>query len=552
MHQPFTVGANIGYGIFENAWRVSYPQYGGYYVVLWEDEQQVKVSIKTKLILGFLSIIALTGIIGAVAIINFSKISKISHLAEEVYALVVDDDPIICESCEITLTEEEHTVKTTLSGKEALEEINKGMFDIALIDLKMPEMDGIEVLQSIKKSSPEITVIMITGYPTVETAVKAQRLGAFDYVLKPFAPDELNIVVARALDNIELVRENQRLRQQLKDKYNFDNIVSNSKKMHEIYKLIEKVAPTDSTILIYGESGTGKELIARAIHDNSRRKDKQFITVDCAVLSENLLESELFGHVKGSFTGATMDKPGLFEIASGGTVFLDEIGNISLNVQKKLLRVLQEREFMRVGGREVKKIDIRLIAATNRNLEAMVAEGTFREDLFYRLNIVPIQLPPLRERKEDIPLLACHFLEKYSKETNKNVDNISAEAMELLVSYNWPGNVRELENLIERIVVTTEEKTVLPGHLSFIQGSRNNTVVAVPKTSDELKEIKKTLREKAVEDVEKLFVVEALKRNDWNVTRTADDVGMLRQNFQTLMRKYSVHRSSLRHTKNYA
>jgi two-component system NtrC family response regulator len=461
--------------------------------------------------------------------------------------LVIDDDPIVGESCEITLTEAGYTVKTTFSGKEALEKIKGDTFDIALLDLKMPEMDGIEVLQAIKKSYPGITVIMITGYPTVETAIKAQRLGVFDYVLKPFAPEELNIVVARALDNRELIRENQRLRQQLQDNYKFNNnIVGNSKSIQEIYTLIEKVAPTDSTILIYGESGTGKEVIARAIHQSSLRKDKQFVTVDCAVLSENLLESELFGHVKGSFTGATMDKPGLFEIASGGTMFLDEIGNISLSVQKKLLRVLQEREFMRVGGTEVKKVDIRLIVATNRNLESMVAERTFREDLFYRLNIVPIHLPPLRERKQDIPILACHFLEEYSKEANKNVSNISPEAMELLVNYDWPGNIRELENLIERIVVTIDEKTVLPGHLSFIQSKSNTTVLAIPRTSDELKEIKKTLREKAVEDVERLFVVETLKRNGWNVTKAAEDVGMLRQNFQTLMRKYNVHGPSPR------
>ncbi|MBC8521374.1 MAG: sigma-54-dependent Fis family transcriptional regulator, partial [Methanomicrobia archaeon] len=314
-------------------------------------------------------------------------------MSYEANFLVVDDEPVVCESCEMTLTDEGHTVKIAMSGKEALEKIKEETFDIALIDLKMPEMDGIEVLRAIKRSYPEITVIMITGYPTIETAVQAQRLGAFDYVLKPFAPDELNIVVARALDNRELARENQRLRLELQDKHKFDNIVGKSKNMREIYNLIRKVAPTDSTILIYGETGTGKELIARAIHYNSLRKDKQFVTVDCAVLSENLLESELFGHVKGSFTGATTDKPGLFEIASGGTVFLDEIGNISLTVQKKLLRALQEREFMRVGGTEVKKVDLRLIVATNRDLETMMAEGTFRDDLFYRINIVPIHLP---------------------------------------------------------------------------------------------------------------------------------------------------------------
>ena len=464
-------------------------------------------------------------------------------MSYEVKILVVDDDSFACESCEMILTETEaeYTVETTLSAKEALEKIEEEMFDIVIVDLVMPDIDGIEVLQSIRESHPEIIVIMITGYPTIETAVEAQRLGAFDYVLKPFTPDELSIVVARALENRELIRENRCLRRELQERYKFGNIIGNSKKMQEVYKLVEKVAPTDSTVLIYGGSGTGKELIARAIHYNSQRKDNQFVPVDCAVLSENLLESELFGHVKGSFTSATTDKPGLFEIADDGTFFLDEVGNISLAIQGKLLRVLQEREFMPVGGTKAKKVNIRLIAATNKDLEVMIAEETFREDLFYRLNTVPIFLPPLRDRKEDIPLLAYHFLEKHRKRVDKDIDDISAEAMELLVKYDWPGNVRELEHSIERIIVMIDGKTIKPEHLPLkMQNKASSISITIPKTNDELKEMKKQLKRTSVEELERLFVVEALNRNEWNVTRAAEDVGMRRTNFHALMRKYSI------------
>jgi two-component system NtrC family response regulator len=382
---------------------------------------------------------------------------------------------------------------------------------------------------------------MITGYATVESAVEAMKSGAFDYLPKPFTPDEVAVVVKKALETRSMMLENIYLRGEIQAKYRFENIIGNSKKMQEIYRLIAKVAPTNSTVLITGESGTGKELIARAIHYNSTRKDRQFVPVDCAVLSENLLESELFGHIKGSFTGAIVTKPGLFEVADGGSLFLDEIGNISLAMQSKLLRVIQEREFTPVGGTKLKKVDIRLIAATNQDLPEKIKEGTFREDLFYRLNIVPIQLPPLRERTEDIPFLVLHFLKKFCQEMGKNPKALSPAALKLLTDYSWPGNVRELENTIERAVIMTDEEVLLPQHFPFPpRESRDGITFSVPRTSEELKELKRHLRDKAVEEAERLFVLGALTRNDWNVTRSAKDVGMLRPNFQALMRKHNI------------
>jgi two-component system NtrC family response regulator len=455
--------------------------------------------------------------------------------------LVVDDEEIILLSCERVLTEEGYEIQTRLSGKEALELLAEELFDLAIVDLKMPGMDGIELLRAIKRDYPHISVIMITGYSTIESAVEAMKAGAVDYLPKPFTPDQVTLVVKKALDARNLMLENLYLRNELQAKYRFENIIGSSKKMQEIYRLIAKVAPTHSTVLITGESGTGKELIARAVHFNSLRKDRPFVPVDCAVLSENLLESELFGHVKGSFTGAIVTKPGLFEVADGGTLFLDEIGNISLTTQSKLLRVIQEREFTPVGGTKLKKVDVRILAATNKDLPEKIKEGTFREDLFYRLNIVPIHLPPLRERPEDIPLLAQHFLEKYCRELDKKLKALSPAAVELLVRHSWPGNVRELENTMERVAVMTDEEVILPKHFPLpIQENPEGICFEVPKTSDELRETKKHLRDKAVEDIEKLFVLAALARNEWNVTRSAKDVGMLRPNFQALMRKHNI------------
>ncbi len=454
--------------------------------------------------------------------------------------LVVDDEMIVCESCKRIL-EEEYEVETALSGKEAFEKMKANPFDIVITDLKMPGIDGMEVLRTFRKEYPDSIIIMITGFSTVETAVEAIKLGAFDYIPKPFTPDEVSIVVKKAIEKKSLMLENVYLRQELQEKYGFHNIVGKSKKMQEIYRVIAKVAMTDSTVLIYGQSGTGKELIARAIHFNSPRREKQFVPVDCAVLSENLLESELFGHVRGSFTGAVTTKPGLFEVADGGTVFLDEVGNISLSIQAKLLRVLQEREFTPVGGTKAKKVDIRLIAATNKDLEKMIKEETFREDLYYRLNIVPIYLPALRERPEDIPLLAVHFLKKYAEEMGKAIKGFTPEAMEKLMRYPWPGNVRELENVIERTVVMIDDEMVRVEHL-ILPGQQEKEILEnqIPMTSEELKEVKKQVREKAVEEIERAFVLNALERHQWNVTRTAEEVGMLRPNFQALMRKYNL------------
>lgn len=455
--------------------------------------------------------------------------------------LVVDDEMIVCESCQRILEEEGYEVEIALSGKEAFEKMKAHPFDIVITDLKMPGIGGMEILRTFRKEYPDSIIIMITGFSTVETAVEAMKLGAFDYIPKPFTPDEVSIVVKKAIEKKSLMLENIYLRQELQEKYGFHNIVGKSKKMQEIYRIIAKVAMTDSTVLITGQSGTGKELIARAIHFNSPRREKQFVPVDCAVLSENLLESELFGHVRGSFTGAVTTKPGLFEVADGGTVFLDEVGNISLSIQAKLLRVLQEREFTPVGGTKAKKVDIRLIAATNKDLEKMIKEEVFREDLYYRLNIVPLYLPALKERQEDIPLLAVHFLKKYAEEMGKAIKGFTPEAMERLMRYPWPGNVRELENVIERTVVMIDDEMISVEHL-ILPGQQEKEILEnqIPMTSGELKEIKKQVREKAVEEIERAFILSALERHQWNVTRAAEEVGMLRPNFQALMRKYNL------------
>ena len=454
--------------------------------------------------------------------------------------LCVDDEDIVIRSCRRVLADDEFEVNSVQSGIEALKQIDEKDFDVVILDIMMPKMDGIEVLQRVKESHPDLEVIMITGLSQVETAVKSMKLGAFDYITKPFDPDELKLVVERALERRRLLQENVNLRTEVSSKYRFESVVGASASMQEVFRMIAKCAPTNSTVLLTGVSGTGKELVARAIHYNSLRKDKPFVPVDCTSLSENLLESELFGHVKGSFTGAIANKRGLFEVANGGSLFLDEIGNITLSVQAKLLRVIQEREFKAVGDTRTQTANIRLIAATNKDLKGMVEEGKFREDLFYRLNVFPIRIPSLRERRDDIPALAFHFLNAAGKELDKKVNEISDGAMNLLSNYDWPGNVRELENVMHRAVILATDKAIRRAHLASILGQSGEDYLEVPRTGEELKRIKKAAREKSVEGIEKAFVIEALKRNGWNVTRSAEETGMQRANFQALMKKHSI------------
>jgi DNA-binding NtrC family response regulator len=454
--------------------------------------------------------------------------------------LVVDDEEIVIKSCLRILGNGEYEVEAVQSGREALKKIGENHYDVLILDIMMPEIDGLEVLKRVKESHPDIDVIMVTGLSQIDTAVRAMKLGAFDYLPKPFDPDELKLVVQRAFERRQLLQENLSLKSEVSSRYRFENIIGSSPRMQAVYRLIAKCAPTNSTVLLTGESGTGKELIARAIHYNSLRKDKPFVPVDCNSLSENLLESELFGHVRGSFTGAVANKKGVFESANGGTLFLDEIGNLSLSTQAKLLRVIQEREFRAVGDTRAQGTDIRLITATNKDLKAMVADGTFREDLFYRINIFPIPIPPLRERREDIPALAFHFLNVFNEELGKKMTGFSEDAMSALVNHDWPGNVRELENTVQRAVILANDMVVRRAHLSNIADASPRPDLDVPRTGDELKQIKKIAREKSVENIEKLFVVEALKRNDWNVTRSAEETGMQRANFQALMKKYQI------------
>jgi len=460
--------------------------------------------------------------------------------------LVVDDEPIVCKSCLRVLTPEGYSVSVTQSGDEGIEKGASGDFDVVIVDLKMPDVDGMQVLRAIKENQPDVEVIVITGYSTISTAVAAMKLGAIDYLPKPFAPDELCVVVDKAMEKRRLIAENRDLRERLEEKFGLNNMIGKSKAMRDVYSLVRKVAPTNSTVLISGESGTGKELLARAIHCYSSRKEKQFFPADCSALAPTLLESELFGHVKGSFTGAIVTKPGLFELADGGTLFLDEIGNISLETQGKLLRVLEENEFKPVGGTEHKSVDVRLIAATNKNLEELTRRGAFREDLFYRINVFPITLPPLRERKDDISLLAWHFLKQHRDETGKDVQGFTCEAMNLLANAQWPGNVRELKNTIERLVITGEGKMIGAGDLpeSFRKATNTWENGAVPQTRDELKELKKRLRQAATEGIERSFVLEALERNNWNITKAARETGIQRPNFHALMRKHGIRRQS--------
>ncbi|MEN6520702.1 MAG: sigma-54 dependent transcriptional regulator [Armatimonadota bacterium] len=376
--------------------------------------------------------------------------------------LVVDDEQNIRRVLEAVLGKEGYEIVTAENGKKALEAIStRNDIGVMISDLVMPDINGVELLEAARQINPSISVIMITAHGSIKSAVDAMRLGAFDYITKPFEMDELKLVVKRAVERRQLINENIDLRQQLKTRYKFDNIVGASSAMQEVFKMVERVADSRASVLIRGESGTGKELIARALHFNSCRAHNPFVPVVCVALSEQLLESELFGHEKGSFTGAVGQKPGRFEMAHTGTLFLDEIGDIPGTVQMKLLRVLQEREFERVGGLKTIKVDVRLVTATNQDLEKGVKEGKFREDLFYRLQVVQINLPPLRDRIEDVPLLVEHFIGKYAKENGKVIKYASPEALDILMNYKWPGNIRQLENTVERAIVLADNDAQL-------------------------------------------------------------------------------------------
>lgn len=382
---------------------------------------------------------------------------------EPMKILVVDDEASIREMLQKGLSQMgKFNVETAQNGAEAIEKIGREIFDLVLTDLKMPEMGGLELLENIKGTRPEVMVILMTAYGSIETAVEAMKMGADDYITKPINFEDLLLHISKVQTGSLLLKENRLLRMEVRKKFEFNNIIGKSKKMQEIFSLIEKVAPGNSTVIIYGGSGTGKELVAKAIHYHSPRADKPFLPFNCGAIPETLVESELFGHTKGAFTGAIQAKRGLFEEANGGTLFLDEISTILPSAQVKLLRVLQEKELMRVGSTERTKIDVRMIAATNENLEENMKMGKFREDLFYRLHVFPIFLPDLKDRKEDISLLAYYFLDRYSKEAKKAIKGISKEAMKLLLEYPWPGNVRELENTIERAVIMTDQDHLVP------------------------------------------------------------------------------------------
>ena len=457
--------------------------------------------------------------------------------------LVADDDAVIRKGLHRVLTAEGYEVETVSNGRAALDRLEQKRFKLLVTDLKMPGMSGLEVLASIRTCQPELPVVLITGYAAIDNAVEAMKNGATDYLAKPFENEEIVEKIKNAIKSRAVLIDDICLRREMSETHGFDRLIGDSPEMKRLYQRIMQVAPTDSTVLITGESGTGKELVARAIHAHSTRRSQPFVAIDCTSLAESLLESELFGHVKGSFTGATQTKSGLFEVAEGGTLMLDEIGNISLTTQAKLLRVLQERVITPIGGTKPIPINIRLVAATNSNLQEMVKQGLFREDLVFRLNIIPIDLPALRERKGDLMLLASQFLKRYADENGKEIRGFSPDVIEQLEQYNFPGNVRELENLIERAVVLSQSDLLQRQDLEMPGDDRVSASTAensVPQDAIELKERKRLLREQAVVPLERAFLLSALERNDWNITKAAEEVRMQRPNFQAMLKKLGI------------
>jgi len=460
--------------------------------------------------------------------------------------LVIDDEPSICTGCKMILSEKGYEVDLSFSGQDGLAKIAKNSFDLVLLDIRLPDINGIEILKKIKEKKTNVCVIIMTGHGTVENAVEAMKNGAFDFITKPFNEKELSKSVLKAFENRKLVRENLFLKKQLYDKFSFDNIIGENPLIVEIFHKIERVAPLDTTVLLDGESGTGKELFAHAIHIHSKRAANQFLAVDCNTFSSSLMESELFGHAKGAFTGADKTMPGIFEIASNGTLFLDEVTNLDLNIQSKFLRVLETGEYKAVGASQVKKTNARIIAATNMDMKQVVKEKKFRQDLFYRLNIFPIYIPPLRDRKDDIPTLAYHFFKRFSRKTGKKISGFSDDALNALVDYDWPGNVRQLKNVVERLVIMSDENQLsqknLYDNLEIKRGDASNDIL-VPGNIDELKAAKKRFLEKNFSKIETSFLIKALSKADGNITEAARIVGMQRSNFSALMKKYNIKRS---------
>jgi DNA-binding NtrC family response regulator len=443
--------------------------------------------------------------------------------------LVVDDDSLMRDFLSETLNRSGYSVDLASTGEEALAKIRKEDYDVILSDIRMPTMGGMELLKTTREYLPDAKIVMMTAYGTVQNAVEAMKLGAFDYVMKPFSTDEIELAIKKAIDYKQLLLENKLLRSEVIEKYSFENIVGKTPEMQRIFELVEAVADAKATVLITGESGTGKELIAKAIHYHSSRREGPFIRINCAALPEGLVESELFGHEKGSFTGAIRQSRGRFELADRGTLLLDEISEITPHLQAKLLRVLQEREFERVGSGIPIQVDVRIIATTNRDLKELIEKGKFREDLFYRLNVVPIHISPLRERKEDIPALAQHFLKKYNLENNRQIEGISQKVYELFMEYFWPGNVRELENYIERAVVTAKGKILtprdFPKELSFGQIRLPSEKIEVGSTIDE---------------AERKLILKTLEAQGGNRTKTAEILGISTRTLRNKLQEYGL------------
>ena len=446
--------------------------------------------------------------------------------------LIIDDESAQRDVLSGYLKKKGYKIYSASSGKEGIEITKNNPVDIILSDYKMPDLNGIEVLEQVKKINPEISFVVVTAYGTVENAVKAMRLGAFDYISKPVDLDELDLMIERIIEHKNLKSENQLLKTQLQEKHKISSIISQSRKMEEVINVAARVADSKATVLITGENGTGKEVLAKAIHYFSPRKDKPFVAVNVPALTETLLESELFGHEKGAFTGADKMRKGRFEIAHGGTIFLDEVGDIPQSIQVKLLRILQEHQFERVGGNEKIEVDVRIIAATNKDLEQKIKDGTFREDLYYRLNIVSIKIPPLRERKEDIIPMIESFVEKFSKENNKENLEISKEAVDVLMRYNFPGNVRELENIVERAVVLTRSKIITVDDLPMnIKGFKDEKSLAALGNG--------TLIEQ-VEAIEKQLIYDALQESGGNQTKAGKLLGLTERNLRYKLKKYNI------------